>query len=206
MKPEIYRHKPNQEQIANLSTVIEDYYVYFDQMLGQLLARYETDVTVIVISDHGFKPFNLDAQFDPDDPPAKIASGDHDDAPPGILIAAGPHIRKTSENQPPQSLERKDLERVGSVLDITPTILALMHIPIGEDMDGKVIKDMFSSDFLVDSQIDFVPTHDTAKFLARRPKNIMSPPGEEQRLKQLRSLGYIGDSKKKDKPRSEKEK
>jgi predicted AlkP superfamily phosphohydrolase/phosphomutase len=206
MRPEIYGHKPTPEQLENFSAVIEDYYAYFDQMLGLLLKLYESDVTVIIISDHGMKPFNLDVQFNPDDPLPKISSASHEDAPPGILIAAGPHIRKLSENQPPQNLKREDLERVGSVLDIAPTILALMKIPIGEDMDGKVIKDMFSSDFLASLQIDFVPTHDTAKFLARRPKDVMSPPGEKQRLEQLRSLGYIDAFKKEDQPRSENKK
>lgn len=197
MRPEIYRHKPTPEQIENLGTVIEDYYAYIDRMLGQLLKLYESDVRIIVISDHGFQPDNLDAQFDPDNPPANISSGSHSDAPPGVLIASGPHIRKSSVNQPPQSLKRKDLERVGSVLDITPTILAMMRIPVGKDMDGNVIKKMFRDDFFVDFQLDAIITHDTAEFLASRPKDVLFPPGEKERLEQLRSLGYIGDPKKK---------
>jgi arylsulfatase A-like enzyme len=203
MQPDIYKNKPAPEQIANLGTVIEDYYAYVDRMLGQLLKSYESDVTIIVISDHGFHPDNLEAEFNPDNPPSNISSGSHRNAPPGVFIASGPHIRKSVENRPAQSLTRKDLEKVGSVLDITPTILAMMGIPVGEDMDGAVMKKVFPGDFFVESQPKAITTHDTAEFLARRPKNILSPPGEKERLDQLRSLGYIGGSEKKDKPRSE---
>jgi len=41
MQPDIYRHKPTQEQIANLGTVIEDYYAYIDMTLGQLVKHYD---------------------------------------------------------------------------------------------------------------------------------------------------------------------
>ncbi len=206
MQPDIYRHKPTPEQIANLGTVIEDYYAYIDLMLGQLLKHYDSDVTIMVISDHGFQPARLKARFNPDNPPFNTFSAHHDDAPPGILIAAGQHIQKSSENLPLQNLKRKDLERVGSVLDITPTILAMMRIPVGKDMDGKVIKKMFNNDFLADFKQDVIVTHDTDEFLASRPKDVLSLPGEKERLEQLRSLGYIGDSKKKDQPRSENKK
>jgi predicted AlkP superfamily pyrophosphatase or phosphodiesterase len=200
MQPEIFKYKPTPEQIANLGTVIVDYYIYLDRMLGQLLEKYETDVTVILVSDHGFQPVNLDLKFDPDAPPSEISSGDHKDAPPGIFIAAGPKIRNAFDNEPLQSLKREDIKRVGSVLDVTPTVLALMGIPVGMDMDGRVIKRIFTKDFLADYDHDVVDTHDTPEFLASRPKGILSPTGEEQRLEQLRSLGYI-DSKKKDQPR-----
>ena len=203
MQPDIYRHKPTQEQIANLGTVIEDYYAYIDMTLGQLVKHYDSDVTIIIISDHGFYPFNLNGRFDPDNP-SKFSSGSHSDAPPGILIAAGPHILKSHKNQPIQSLNREDLERAGSVLDITPTILTMMHIPIGKDMDGTAMRNMFGDDFFIESQPAAIATHDTAEYLASRFEKALSPPGEQERLEQLRSLGYIDDAKKKDSAKSKK--
>ena len=40
-------------------------------------------------------------------------------------------------------MTRENLESVGSVLDVTPTILAMLGIPAGEDMEGRVMSDVF---------------------------------------------------------------
>ena len=93
-----------------------------------------------------------------------------------------------------QSLSRQDLEKVGSVLDITPTILAMMRIPVGKDMDGRVLTKIFRDEFRIDRQSAAIDTHDTTEFLARRGIKALPHPGEKERLKQLRSLGYIGDA------------
>jgi predicted AlkP superfamily phosphohydrolase/phosphomutase len=206
MQPDIYKHKPTPEQIANLGTVIEDYYAYVDWMMGQLFKYYKSDTTIIVISDHGFQPARLNARFNPNDLSSITFSAYHDDSPPGIFIAAVPHIRKYSENPQLKSLKREDLESAGSVLDIIPTILAMMQIPVGNDMDGKLMKKIFNNNFLADLKHDAIVTHDTDEFFTRRPKNILPHPGEKERLEQLRSLGYITDSKKKEQPQSENKK
>jgi hypothetical protein len=200
MQPDIYLNKPTPEQISNLGKVIEDYYAYVDRMLGQLLTIYGSDVTIFIISDHGFHPDNLEAPFNPNNPPSNISSASHSDAPPGVFIAASPRIRKSHENLSPKSLKREDLETVGSVLDIAPTILAMLRIPVGKDIDGNVMRQLFLDDFFIDIQLDVIASHDTQEFLDRRPKNVLSPPGKLERLEQLRSLGYIGDTEKKQQP------
>ena len=53
----------------------------------------------------------------------------------GIVIASGPDIRKGE----------KRLGRV-SILDLAPTILHLMNIPIPDDMDGRVLTEIFKQD------------------------------------------------------------
>ena len=193
MQPDIYRHKPSPEQIANFGTVIEDYYVYIDQFLGQLLEAYGSEVTIMIISDHGFHGVNLTARFDPADPPSDVNSGNHQDAPDAFFLAAGPHIRKVAGCSLGQGLSRQDLKTVGSVLDITPTLLAMMRIPVGKDMDGRVLTKIFRDEFQIDRQSAAIYTHDTSEFLSRRGIKALPHPGEKERLEQLRSLGYIGD-------------
>lgn len=192
--PELYRHKPTKEQISNFGTIIQDYYAYCDQVLGQLLEIYGPDVTVFIISDHGMDPVNLEEEFNPDDPWNESTSGGHDNNPPAFFLAAGPFIRKLPMNKPLQNLTRQDLENVCTVYDITPTILAMMRIPIGKDMDGKIVTKIFSDEFRLYSQPDAIATHDTAEFLVtqkRKKKEASSHPNEKKRLEQLRSLGYI---------------
>jgi predicted AlkP superfamily pyrophosphatase or phosphodiesterase len=196
MHPELYKHKPTKEQITNFGTIIEDYYAYCDRILEELLEIYGPDATFFVISDHGMDPINLDAEFNPDAPWNANTSGGHKDNPPAFFLAAGPHIRKLPMNKPLQNLTRQDLEKVCTVFDITPTILAMLRIPIGKDMDGKVVKKIFRDEFPIDIQPPPVPTHDTPEFLTnqkKRKKQKFISPEEKERLEQLRSLGYIDD-------------
>lgn len=192
MQPDIYDHKPPPEQVENLGQVIQNYYSYIDSAVGQLLAVAPADVTVLIASDHGMKPINLDARFDPQDPPADVNSAHHIDAPPGVLIAAGPVIRPSSVRKPPEAVRPEDLPTVGTVLDIAPTILALTGIPLGADMDGRVMTRILRTDALVPSRPDTVETHDTPEFLASRPEPVQHDASQQERLRQLRSLGYVG--------------
>jgi predicted AlkP superfamily phosphohydrolase/phosphomutase len=202
LRPEIFKHKPTKEQISNFGTIIDDYYAYCDWLLGQILTIYGKNVTIFIISDHGMDPVNLDAVFNPDDPAGAIISGGHKNTPPAFFLAAGPCIRKTPANKPGHDLTRKDLENVCNIYDITPTILAIMRVPIGNDMDGKVVKNIFHDRFRIDRQPPAVPTHDTDYFMEiqarRKNEEYFKRLNEKERLQQLRSLGYIDDSKKKD--------
>jgi predicted AlkP superfamily pyrophosphatase or phosphodiesterase len=192
MQPELFAHKPTPEQIENFGGVIEEYYIYTDEALGRLMEAYGDDVTIIVVSDHGFHATNVYNRFDPDDPPDDINSGHHLDGPPGIFIAAGPHIRRSPLGKAPADLERQDVPVMGSVEDITPTLLAMLRIPLGADMAGKVMTDIFRDEFHVERQPRMIATHDTEEFFANRQKETPVLPGDEERLRQLRSLGYIG--------------
>ena len=140
------------------------------------------------------QPENEDAEFDPHDPPADVRSGGHMSAPPGVFIAAGPPIRRMVHDKTPVSPgSRKPDGFVGSVLDITPTILAMLRIPIGRDMDGRPLTRIFDDEFEIDRQPAAIDTHDGAEFFDKRRKEPVLTPGEMERLEQLRALGYIGD-------------
>jgi hypothetical protein len=188
--PDLYRHPPAAEEAASLGGVIDDYYVYVDEILGELVAAVGPTATILVVSDHGMQPVNQDARFDPDAPPADINSGHHLEAPPGVFIAAGPLIRvpASSRSNSRSDVARSSLSRVGSVLDVTPTILAMLGIPVGLDMDGVVLRDL-----LVDVQQPApIATHDTPAFLAARAQaHPARDPAEQERIEQLRNLGYL---------------
>lgn len=196
MRPEFFRHKPTKEQISNFGTIIENYYAYCDRLLEQLMGIYGPDVTFFIISDHGMDPVNLEVEFNPDDPWNANISGGHKNKPPGFFLASGPLICNLSMEKSLQNMNRQDLQKVGTVFDITPTILTLMGIPIGKDMDGMVLTKIFRDEFRLDLLPPAVATHDTPGFLARqkkrKKKNIINP-DEKERLEQLRSLGYIND-------------
>ena len=102
-------------------------YQFHDQMLGTLLKKAGEDVTVILMSDHGFHPDHLRPKVIPSIPAGPAI--EHRDF--GILAMRGPGIKKD------------ELLHGPSVLDITPTILTLYGLPVGADMDGKVLVGAF---------------------------------------------------------------
>jgi hypothetical protein len=193
MNPDSFRDKPTPEQIANFGDVIEDYYARIDTMIGDLVDAHGTSATFVVVSDHGMHLDNLDATFAPDDPPADVSSGGHEDAPPGVIVAAGPWIRSLSGGKSVRQLTgTADLAGVGTVLDITPTVLEMLRVPVGSDMEGHALRWIFKDGFEIERQPPPVETHDDADFLASRGKKPVLDPGEAERIEQLRALGYIG--------------
>jgi tetratricopeptide (TPR) repeat protein len=103
--------------------VMSGFYRFHDMMLERLLDLAGPDTIVILLSDHGFHSDHLRPRLPlpTHDDPARW----HRDQ--GILCMAGPGIRQD--------------ERIygASVLDITPTVLNLFGLPVGDDMDGKVL-------------------------------------------------------------------
>jgi predicted AlkP superfamily phosphohydrolase/phosphomutase/tetratricopeptide (TPR) repeat protein len=103
--------------------VMEGAYAFHDFMLARLVELAGNDATVIVVSDHGFESGALR--------PGPVAHAQESMAawhrPFGIIAMAGPGIAAD--------------ERLygSSVLDLTPTVLHLLDLPVGRDMDGKVL-------------------------------------------------------------------
>ncbi|MBH04869.1 MAG: hypothetical protein CMJ20_00960 [Phycisphaeraceae bacterium] len=193
MQPDLYDHKPTPEQVENFGMVIENYYRYMDQAIGALVARMGDQARILIVSDHGMQPINQLARFDPDDPPNDVNSAHHRNAPPGVIIAAGPGFRESNGSLSIAKLKRADLVTTATVMDITPTLLALMKLPIGEDMDGQVADNLLDPDQLHVGQRQIVGTHDTPQWVETHQALVAEDPGQDERLEQLRSLGYIGN-------------
>ena len=186
--PSAYEHPPSPEQIENLGAAIDDYYVYVDEILGRLLESSPEDLTVILVSDHGMKTINADGEFGPDSFGVEARSGGHDDAPPGVIVAAGPGVASAPTPLPASA---GALPALGSVLDVAPTILAHFGAPRARDLDGSAIPRLLPPASRDPDAHGVVETHDDAEFLASRSDREGLVPGEEERLGQLRSLGYV---------------
>ena len=193
MEPERFRHKPSPEHVENFGKVIENYYIYLDGVAADLVKAAGEDTRIIILSDHGMYASNLYGRYNDDkvNPPP---SGEHLTAPPGVIIASGPDIPQQATAKRVDELTRADLPSLGSINDVTPTILALMCLPIGKDMDGRVIDRLIEPQFLTDHPVKRIATHDTRKWLATRNKNVgeIRTHDQAERLRQLRSLGYLG--------------
>jgi hypothetical protein len=78
-------------------------------------------------------------------------------------------------------------ERQPRLEDITPTLLTLLGIPVGEDMDGRVLLEAFDPDFLEEFPPRKIPSHDRgAKF---KPRATISEQ-DNALMDKLKALGY----------------
>ena len=143
--PEGVGFKVSQTERRVFGNVVERYYELADEMLGELLSRTDEDDVVIVCSDHGFEGPKAGR------PPGGI----NDHGPIGILVAAGGPFRKGVRIE----------ER--TVLDITPTILALRGMPVADDMDGAVIREAFEPGFLDRHPVTRVGTYEQTETSSR---------------------------------------
>jgi hypothetical protein len=187
--PREFAHPPPREQIENFGRLIDDYYVYTDRAIGELLELVPEDAGVMIVSDHGMHAINTDRLFDAGDPPRHLMSGNHMDAPPGVIIAGGGggFNRAGPLGSPAGELDLSSMKTLGSVLDVTPTLLALMDIPLGEDMDGEPMWDLI----LPRHEVRRIRTHDTAEWHTGREGRMREAIDQTERLEQLRALGYI---------------
>ena len=171
-------HPPRQSWIGARDfeiyhNVVAMAYQFHDEMLGALLARAGEDTTVIVMSDHGFHPDHLRPSSIPDIPAGPAI--EHRDF--GVLAIRGPRIKKDA------ALDG------ASVLDIAPTILTLLRLPVGQDMDGKVLSQAFV-DF---PGVALIPSWEEVPGAdGRHPAHTrLDPIAASEAMEQLIALGYI---------------
>lgn len=184
--PDLYRFPPSPEEIEAFSSVLDDYYAYLDAVLGSLIQAAPADVNVIVVSDHGMRPIRQNARYR-----KPALSGGHLSAPPALLVAAGPDIRRAGGQTRGPTPERRS--PLGSILDVTPTLLALLGIPVGRDMDGEPMPSLLSRDFLAAHPVREVAGHTEPGWYETRPKPAVGDEGAAERIEQLRALGYLSD-------------
>jgi len=161
-EPQFFRS----DERRHYSKVIDNYYVFTDSLVKDILGELDDETLVFIVSDHGHGAvFNHEG-----------LSGSHGNAPNGIFIAYGPGIH------------RGRWLAQASVLDIAPTILAAMGLPVAKDMDGKVLRGTFTDDFFNHSPISLVDTYGPRQ---RRDSEQIDKEVDAELIKRLRSLGYI---------------
>ena len=177
-------HPPQQEGVSDedfrlFNFIIEAGYRFHDMMLGTLLGiAYELDpeVNVMLISDHGFHPDDQRLQMIPKEPAGPAA--EHRKY--GIIVASGPAIKKNKQIYG------------ASLLDICPTILNLFGLPVGDDMDGKILESIYEQK---PKRVEAIPSWDEVEgdHGMHDPDKQISPEDSKAALDQLVALGYIDE-------------
>lgn len=140
------------------------YYEYTDALIGRLVERFGPEDLVMVVSDHGFEA-GAGRRL-------TTTTGLHHSkrALFGVIFARGPGI--------PAGARAVAV----SVLDITPSILRWLRLPVARDMDGAPAR------FLETPAVEPITTYD------RSPIEHLgngSSSREQEILEELRGLGYM---------------
>jgi predicted AlkP superfamily phosphohydrolase/phosphomutase/Tfp pilus assembly protein PilF len=154
---------------------VEAYYEYQDALLGEVLGRLEPGTMVIVLSDHGFRN---GSGRPPNEPPYIEGKPGLWHRRYGIFMMTGPQAR-------PGRLDTTQL------LDIAPTVLYLLGLPIGEDMPGRIVEEAVDPRFRARVARRTIPTYEGIGAPAAAADLIADSRVEDEMVARLRSLGYI---------------
>jgi tetratricopeptide (TPR) repeat protein len=113
------------EQQRRYGRTVEEMYHFADDLVGEYMAVMDAETTLVILSDHGFRLGELLADPSKIEDLRRVRTDQHSLH--GILYMAGRHVRPGAGLADP------------SILDIAPTILALLGLPASEDMPGRVL-------------------------------------------------------------------
>ena len=136
------------EEVRRHGSVLDEHYAIVDGAVGRAIASLGPDDLLLVASGYGMEPIGFlrrlleQAIGDPN------LSGTHEAAPDGFLMAYG------------ASVARGRLQARASVVDVVPTVLYYLGLPIGRDMDGYARTDLFHRRFTDERPITFIPTYE----------------------------------------------
>ena len=150
------------ERLKPYAGLVDEYYRYTDEILGDILAAAGPDVNVMICSDHGFT-WLPDGTFN-----------HRDAAPPGVFALYGPDAAVAKEVSG------------AHLVDLAPTMLHLLGLPVGLDMDGRVLGEALAG-AVGDSLVRYIPSHDTESRRGQASESALDDTVREE----LRALGYI---------------
>jgi predicted AlkP superfamily phosphohydrolase/phosphomutase/tetratricopeptide (TPR) repeat protein len=174
----MHYHPPRMEGIPEdryeiYKDVVNGAYRFHDMMLETLLNLAGAEATVLLVSDHGFHSDHLRPRGIPAEPAGPAVQH----RPFGIFCMKGSHVQQD--------------ERIygATLLDVTPTILTLFGLPVGADMDGRVLVQAFEEP----PQIARIPSWEQEPGeCGMHPSDLrMDPAAAQAVLQQFVALGYI---------------
>jgi hypothetical protein len=138
----------SEDERRRFGRVLETHYALVDQAIGRAIDAQSPGDLLLVVSGYGIEPLSVSKRIleriigDPQ------ISGTHEAAPDGFLMAYGATVA------PNRQLRR------GSVVDVLPTLLYFLGLPVGRDMDGYARTDLFQRTFTAERPIAFIPSYE----------------------------------------------
>jgi predicted AlkP superfamily phosphohydrolase/phosphomutase/tetratricopeptide (TPR) repeat protein len=157
-------------QQKKFGDAVEQTYIYADRIVGDYMDAMGSNATLLVMSDHGFKLGQIQDDPSKSRDMRRVSEQFHNIE--GILYMYGNRVKPHARLEQPK------------ILDITPTLLALMGIPAAQDMPGRVLTEGLD----VSVPQPRVASYETGGGSTRVARDASADP---EVLERLRSLGYL---------------
>jgi predicted AlkP superfamily phosphohydrolase/phosphomutase len=137
---------PDEHERRRSAQILERAYLEVDSEVGEATRSLAPGDLLLVVGGFGMQPRH---------PLKRVLgraigeggiTGSHERAPDGFLLAYGTAV-KTGRHQR------------GAIVDVTPTVLYYLGLPVGRDMDGFARSDLFTTAFTAERPIAFIPTY-----------------------------------------------
>ncbi len=146
----------DQESLDKYSPVIKNYYEFYDELIGKYLTGLKGDELLVVYSPHGIEPLPLWKRFIERLLGNPHVSAYHEFAPDGVVFFYGKGIVRG------QNMEAMQ------IVDVAPTLLYYLGLPVGRDMDGIVRSSLFVGEFIAENPIIYIPSYEEFQILPPR--------------------------------------
>lgn len=162
-------HRDPAERAA-FTEIVGRYYAWVDEAVGEVLSWFPADQPTVIVSDHGFHG------------PRNEGKGTVEHSEWGIFMVRSPLYT------PGATFGHVKL------LDICPTMLALLDLPPARDMPGIVLAEALTP--AGQGRVPHIEKNRVTSYLALRPAAGGAPAETDEKVdeeirRQLRSLGYI---------------
>jgi hypothetical protein len=128
-------------------SMLDRYFAQLDNHVGRFMDQLAPGDLLVVLSGFGMERNPLVKRLFARLIGESDNTGSHEAAPDGFLIAYGTNIAAGEY-------------RRGSIVDVAPTVLYYMGLPIGRDMDGFVRTDIFKPGYTREHPVTYTLTHE----------------------------------------------
>ena len=122
-------------------------YGIVDAMIGRAMAVLAPGDLLLVVSGFGMEPLGPGKRVLERMLGNSQLTGSHERAPDGFLLAYGTAVEPGRRPR-------------ASILDVVPTVLYFLDLPVARDMDGHARTDIFNKTLTGDRPITFIPSYD----------------------------------------------
>ena len=147
--PEVFG-EIRQEEIQKYGPIIRKYYQFYDQIIGKAMTARKEDELLIVYSAHGIEPLPYWKRLVEWVLGNASVSAYHEQAPDGAVFVFGGGVEKG-----------KNVDAL-KIVDILPTLLYYLRLPVGKDMDGVVRGSLFTREFTEENPVSTILSYEGA--------------------------------------------
>jgi predicted AlkP superfamily phosphohydrolase/phosphomutase len=147
----------------------------YASLVERWVAEIEKDLgagdVLVVLSGYGLAPTPLWRRLLGVLTGTEVDAATHGGAPDGVLLVVGEGIRPGA------------VPKSASVLDVAPTLLYLLGLPVARDMEGRVLTEILEPAFARENPVTFIPSYESLAVAAAAPGVPLDdlPPLPEER-------------------------